>query len=301
MSFTTETVEELLGLQGGKTCCRKALLLGLFFSGRVLEGKNTAEAVFRTEEIGRLAEELLKKQFSSDVATEQKTHAGRVVFTVQARSKALFNFIKEVDSASEKTIQDIAAFRCGNCKSDFLRGVFLASGTINDPQKGYHLEFSLPSEERARRLSDFLAEEIVAPKLVKRKNRIGVYYKNNGSISDILYYMGAPKNSFDVANAYVVRDIRNRENRATNCVATNISRSVEAAQRQISAIEYLESRHKLQSLPEEIQYTAKLRIENDSATLAELAMLHNPPITKSGLNQRLTKILRLAEELKQKE
>ena len=300
MSFTTETVGELLDLPIGKTCCRKALLLGLFFGGKTLDDR-MVETVFRTDEIGILACELLKKQFSADSSVEQITHAGRIMFTVRARSRSICGFINEIDSRSSKSIREIASFRCDNCKNEFLRGVFLAAGTINDPKKGYHLEFSITGEERAKILSDFLAEEIGAPKLIKRGIKIGVYYKNNGSISDIMYYMGASKNSFEVTNAFVERDIRNRENRATNCVARNISRSVEASQKQISAIEYLESRHKLQNLPEEIQYTARLRVENDSASLTELAMLHNPPITKSGLNQRLTKILRLAEELKERE
>jgi DNA-binding protein WhiA len=124
-----------------------------------------------------------------------------------------------------------------------------------------------------------------------------LYYKTNSAISDLIYYVGGTKSSFDVANTWVEHDIRNNENRATNCVARNISRSVSASQKHITAIEQLAACGRLSGLPEELQQTAALRLENDAASLSELARLHKPPITKSGLNQRLTKLLRAAEEL----
>ena len=100
-----------------------------------------------------------------------------------------------------------------------------------------------------------------------------------------------------MANTWVERDIRNNENRATNCVARNISRAVGASQKQIAAIERLAACGRLSGLPKELQQTAALRVEYDAASLSELARLHEPPITKSGLNQRLSKLLRAAEEL----
>jgi DNA-binding protein WhiA len=99
-----------------------------------------------------------------------------------------------------------------------------------------------------------------------------------------------------MANSFIERDIRNNENRATNCVARNISRSVGAAQKHVSAIESLIESKRFDRLPEELRYTAKLRLENDSASLYELSLLHDPPITKSGLNRRLAKIMEIANE-----
>lgn len=297
MSFTTDTAEELLSLPTGKTCCKKALTLGLFFGAIAGKEKNSIEAVFRSEAICSLASELLKKQFSAEAITEKRTHAGREIYFLEASSKAIRNFLNEIDSDGGD-LEVIAAFRCISCRNEFLRGVFLSTATVSDPQKAYHLEFSISGDNRAAKLIDFLSAEISSPKTIKRGSKTGLYYKNSGAVGDVLHYAGATKNGFDVTNAYVMKNVRNVENRATNCVASNISRSVDAAQKQIAAIEYLEEKHRFANLPEEIRYTAKLRKENDSASLSELAMLHNPPITKSGLNQRLNKIMRLAEELK---
>ena len=109
--------------------------------------------------------------------------------------------------------------------------------------------------------------------------------------------MGAARSNFDMANVCIMRDIRNGENRATNCVARNISRSVSASRKHIDAIELLSKSGKLPKLNEELRYTARLRIENPSASLTELARMHEPPISKSGLNRRLTKILEESEDI----
>ena len=300
MSFTADVNRELISQEIGKTCCRKALLLGMFFGSKSQAVDNNVSAVFRMREAADLAAELLKRQFSAVAAVEEATVGGRRVAKVSVRSKALAAFIAEAKS-SQKSVGELAGFRCASCSHEFLRGVFLSAATINDPKKSYHLEFSLKGENEGRLFFDFLSSEIAEPKLVQRGNGIGVYYKRNLNIGDVLYYVGAAQASFDFANACIEHDIRNVENRATNCVARNISRAVNASQKHIAAIEYLRAAGKLSLLSEELIYTATLREENDSASLSELAMLHNPPITKSGLNQRLNKILKCAEELKDKQ
>jgi len=300
MSFTTDTAAELLALPIGKTCCRKAFLLGLFFGGKSELDKGTVTAFFRMEELADMAKDLLKKQFSSQAGIEQIVYAGRRVYKVSANSKVITNFLTEAKRPSQKCLSELVGFRCQSCSHEFLRGVFLAAATVSDPRKGYHLEFSLKDANEADKLFYLLSEEIAetaAPKRVTRGNSVGLYYKSNGCISDMLYFVGAVQTSFDFANVCIERDIRNIENRATNCVTKNISRAVGASQKHIAAIEKLTECHKMESLSEELRYTARLRIENDSASLSELALLHVPPITKSGLNQRLNKLLRLAEDL----
>ena len=114
----------------------------------------------------------------------------------------------------------------------------------------------------------------------------------------MLTYLGNVKSVFDLMNAKIEREIRNSVNRSTNCVAGNISKSVSAAQNQIAAIAKIEGAGKLAMLPDELFDTAKLRMENPSASLAELARLHNPPISKSGLTHRISKIIEYSEEIK---
>ena len=125
------------------------------------------------------------------------------------------------------------------------------------------------------------------PRLISRGERLCLYYKNNGAIVDLLFFIGCNKTGTDVANSAIKKDIRNYENRATNCDTGNISRAVSAAQKHINAIEELKASGKFDSLPEELRYTAELRLENPDASLAELASLHEPPLSKSGLNRRL--------------
>ncbi len=297
MTFTETIIRELSALPQGKNCCRKALLFGLFYDGTADAQTRRVTARFRTEEAAELAYGLLESRFSVQGELTEERRAGRRYLCLSATCPALFDMLCTVDSDDARMLFELLGFRCGGCRAAFLRGVFIANASVNDPHKGYHMEISLSATHRADRLAALLETAIELPKRIRRGNKEGLYYKTNGAISDLIYYVGGTKSSFDVANTWVERDIRNNENRATNCVARNISRSVGASQKQIAAIEQLAACGRLSSLPEELQQTAALRVENDAASLSELARLHEPPITKSGLNQRLSKLLRAAEEL----
>ena len=295
MSFTTDVLEELLTLPTGKPCCRKALLFGLFYRGTHME-ENTVCASFRSEQISTLAAELLKRQFSTESELLVTTRVGQRIYTLTARSKAISSFLDAVDGSSDERFFSLIGFRCAECAHFFLRGVFMACASITDPRKGYHGEFMVPSDRRADRLRDFLTEAVANPIRATRSHGTGLIYKSNGSLADLLYFLGASEASFQIANICIERDIRNQENRATNCVTRNISRAVEASRRQVAAIDFLKQAYKFDGLPEELRHTAQLRCDNVSASLAELARLHEPPISKSGLNRRLTCILEAAKD-----
>ena len=158
------------------------------------------------------------------------------------------------------------------------------------------MEIKCQRRERAKKLSDLLERHIAKPSLIERSKGFGLYYKSNGKISDALCFVGGARSGFFTANVSIENDIRNNENRATNCVARNISRSVNASMKHVEAIRRLKESHRFESLSEELRYTAELREENPSASLSELAMIHEPPISKSGLNRRLTLILEAVEE-----
>ncbi len=302
MSFTTDVCEELISLPTGKNCCKKALLQGLFWNASSTDGNDGVCAVFHTPHEAEFASLLLESRYGATADTlsiEEIARAGRRYYRISAECSAIRRTVELADSDDTRPIWELLGFRCGGCRANFLRGVFIALAAVTDPHKGYHLEFSLPAERatRAKKLSDVLTLAVSEPRTTVRGKNIGLYYKTNGAISDLIYYIGGTKSSFEITNTWVERDIRNNENRATNCVARNISRSVGASQNHISAIELLISRNKLDTLPEELRTTARLRLENDSASLSELAHMHEPPISKSGLNQRLTRILRAAEDV----
>lgn len=300
MSFTTDVVSELMEAPQGKTCCRKALLFGLFF-GALVQENNIIKAEFRSEEIANKAAEILKKQFSSVPEVSEVRRAGRCFYAVSAQTKAISSFLQNADKlGSPASLSELVGFRCPECAHSFLRGVFISCGSINDPQKGYHMEFSICTDSRAELLCSFLSDEIAVPKKVKRSAKIGLYYKRNMHIADLLYYLGGVQSGFCFANTCIEHDIRNAENRATNCVARNISRAVEASFKHIEAIELIENEGKMARLGEELSYTARLRVENPSLSLSELAMIHEPPISKSGLNRRLARIMEEAESLRVK-
>lgn len=296
MSFTREITEELLQQPVKKTCCRKAQLLGLLCACRWNE--KTEEWVLYSYHgpTAELTASLLEKVFRVSVALGETVRAGRKTWVLTFRSGTVTSFLSELDRGVSEAAYLALGFRCPICRTAFLRGVFLSTATVSDPRKGYHLEMILPTEGRADFLARFLAESVAPVGRVKRGERFGCVYKSNGAISDLLYFMGCSGTSFSVANACIERDIRNNENRATNCVASNISRSVDASQRQRTAIEQLIATRRIDSLPEELRYTANLRMEHPSASLLELSLLHVPPITKSGLNRRLSKLIEAAED-----
>lgn len=296
MSFTSDVHEELIGLPLKKTCCRKALLFGMLCGCRRETDGDRRELYFYHRDTANLASSLLEKGFHVSASPVPTVRAGREAFLLSVRLPALASFLDRMDGEGEETVGELLGFRCPFCAQEFIRGVFLGCGGVSAPQRGYHLEIALPAEGRSKRIADLLQEQVSRPGSVRRGNRYGLYYKSNGVIADFLYYIGCVHVSFAIANASIERDIRNNENRATNCVAKNISKSMDASKRQRDAVESLIHLGRLESLSEELRYTARLRIEYESATLSELAALHEPPISKSGLNRRLGKLMEAAEE-----
>jgi DNA-binding protein WhiA len=181
----------------------------------------------------------------------------------------------------------------------FLRGAFCASGSVSDPQKSYTLEMRPRNYARAAFISH-VAELYGLNPLCRtvRKGAVGLFYRNESSIEDFLTACGVNKALFEFFDVYVQKDLRNSENRATNCVAKNILKSVEASSLQIQAIEALISNGIFDELSPDIRKTALLRIDNPEISLSELAEMHTPAISKSGLNHRLAKLIETAKRYK---
>lgn len=294
MSFSEDVKKELLAIDTRTNCCRKAMLFGLLYNAKHIEATHMA-AVFNSCECAEIVSEFLGNNVEPRIF--RSVRGGRRKYTVDFSSKSFSSFIFKI--SHEEKISDAAKFRCEDCKRAFLRGVIISYATLNDPAKGYHLEIPLSAEnsDRLSSLFSFLTECGFDAKKRKTQRGESLYFKSNTVIADILNYAGAMKSSFAVTNTYIERDIRNNENRATNFVAKNISRSVNATQRQIIAINKLIAHKKLDKLPLELVETAYLRVENDDLSLSELALMHEPPISKSGLNHRLEKLCLAADEL----
>jgi len=184
-----------------------------------------------------------------------------------------------------------ATMSCSACAAAFLSGVFISYGTISNPDKDYRLELLLPCENSAKLVTEIMGKAGFSPKQTRRGKSHVLYIGDSTMVEDFLVTLGAPQASMKVMEAKIMREIRNAQNRHANCDAANIYKSTEAAQRQIQAITRLAEVGKLDELPAELRATAELRLLHPDASLAELASLHTPPITKSGLNHRLKKIV----------
>ena len=195
---------------------------------------------------------------------------------------------------SENALIERENFVCDECKNAFLRGVFLKCGSVNAPDKSNHLEMKVGSEMNADEMCIFLREMGLEAKVSKRRGKYVVYFKDGDTIFALLSVMGAQKCAFDVVNTQIEKNIRNNVNRVNNCEMANMQKSANATVRQLDAIRELMHDDKFDTLPEKLLYTATLRRDNPDLSLTDLANAHEPPITKSCVNHRLEKIIKIA-------
>ena len=183
-------------------------------------------------------------------------------------------------------------------KRAYIRGAFLGGGSISDPEKNYHMEFVTNNEDYANSLRDLINSEGLNAKIVARKNSFVVYLKESEQISDLLSMIGAYQALLSLQSTKIVKEMRNNVNRIVNCETANLSKTVNAAVRQVENIKLIQSKIGISSLPENLQEIALLRVENEDMSLKELGEMLNPPISKSGVNHRLKKIEQIANDLK---
>lgn len=295
MSFAADVKKNLIQLPTKGACCRRAFLFGALMgavkteSGFVLSVSSEEEATY----LSRLISEFLGKT----AECESLVHAGRRKHVLSFDSGRTRRYFDDLAHSAD-TLQGIFGAKCDSCLGMFLRGVFVSLGTMNDPRKSYHVEFLIPDEKIAERLDVFLAEMGLPARRIVRGERIGLYYKGAGDIEELFALMSANTIVFELFNVKIERSLRNNENRATNCVTRNIARAVDASMKQVAAIVKLQDSGMLDGLPDELRTTALLRLEYDNVSLSELAAAHTPPISKSGLNHRLEKLMILAEKVK---
>lgn len=183
------------------------------------------------------------------------------------------------------------------CRVSFLRGAFLAGGSVTDPEKRYHLELSTSHVQASREVSALLQEMGFLPRSVMRSGSAVIYFKQSEHIEDLLTTLGAPVAATEIMTAKVDKEIRNGANRAMNCDMANVNKTLDAVAAQQEAIEKLKKTGRLERLPDKIQETASLRMQNPELPLAQLAALFDPPISKSCLNHRIRKIMEEARKL----
>jgi len=178
----------------------------------------------------------------------------------------------------------------------YLRGAFLAGGSVTDPAKRYHLEMTTSHYKVSRETCALLIECGFSPKELSRGGNNILYFKQSDYIEDFLTAIGAQVSAMGVMEAKVEKDLRNGVNRRVNCETANLTKVVDASMEQVAAIRKLQKRGQLKDLPPKLRETAKLRLENPEATLQELAAMQDPPVSKSAMNHRMRKLVALANE-----
>jgi len=184
------------------------------------------------------------------------------------------------------------------CKRAFLRGAYLAAGSMSDPNKSYHVEIVCPSEVQANQIMKMLQDFGLDAKTVLRKKYYVVYMKEGENIADFLNIIEAHKALMEFENLRILKEMRNSVNRRVNCETANITKTVTAATRQIEDIEYIRDHYGLRNLPENLRQIAEIRLEYPDAPLKELGSYLDPPVGKSGVNHRLRKISELADKIR---
>lgn len=302
ISFSASAKAEICRSFPQKRCCALAECFGILLFCNSF-GRDGIRIITESRDFAVMLPRLFKKAFgcSFDIVPDQD-QTGKLSFQITAPEKILgimsaYGFHPE-DTLSLHINLPVIEDEC--CKISFLRGAFLAGGSVTDPVKGYHFELATTHLSVARE-AYALMEEVLGfyAKLASRAGGQVLYLKQSELISDCLTFLGAPVAAMGIMEARLEKELNNKVNRRCNCDDANTSKVVEAAQEQLSAIRVLRERGLLEHLPPKLLMAATAREENPEASLTELASIMEPPITKPAMNHRLKKLLQMAKETDQ--
>ena len=287
MSFSSDIKEEL-GRQYSKSRhCQMAELSGMIeLDGRIDEQDGTM--YFKTDNPVLLEKYaiLMRKVFELDISKPiSKEDTDRIMQTFKWN---------RLEGATTNGL--ILQNTC--CKRAFIRGAFLAGGSMSDPNKSYHFEIVCHTHEQAKQLQSVMQSFDTDAKIVERKGHHVVYLKEGSQIVDMLNVMEAYVALMNLENVRILKEVRNTINRKVNCETANMNKTVNAAVKQVEDIELIRERIGLDNLPDNLREMALLRLEYPEATLKELGNYLEPPVGKSGVNHRLRKLSAIAEDLK---
>lgn len=287
MSFSREVKAELAEHIGSARHCQLAELAAMMsFSGqygRDSEGLYTVGFQLENEVVLRKGFTLLEKTYNIEK-------------NVGLTEEEMQDFYRNFGNLQESADPEMLKKNC--CRRAFLRGAFLCVGSISDPEKGYHLEFVSTREAKARQLQQLIQQFDIEAKIVLRKKYHVVYIKEGAGIVDLLNVMGAHVALMKLENLRILKEMRNSINRRVNCETANITKTVNAASRQIEDILFLRDHYGLHRLPPALREMAEVRLEYPDAPLKELGEHLKSPVGKSGVNHRLCKLSEMAAKLK---
>ncbi|MBE6636403.1 MAG: DNA-binding protein WhiA [Ruminococcaceae bacterium] len=289
-SFSQEVKNEICAVRTKQRCCRASLLYGMIFGATVfspnalmLDTENPSVAL----QFSRLI-----REFSGC-----GKHPSDMSLTHLHDPTMITAVLTALGTTYEAGHPDPTVMTCQMCGWSFVKGVFLSCGTVTSPGNAYHLEFLISDEALAEAFVGFASTLGFMPKTTERRGgQVGVYVKDSESVLDILGYFGANRAAFKLLDVKIYKDLRNNANRVANCETANIGKTVAAANEQMRAIESIIEAGAADKLPDELRQTLDLRAAFPNATLSELAAMHQPPITKSGVNHRLRRLVEFSKK-----
>ncbi len=304
-SFSAKAKDELLRLETRQEHCRQAELcamiqaagsLILTHHGLFLELNSDHPALIRRmfgylkELTGQSAQVLVRK---NNRLYQKNNYALRL-----AGRETVFSLLTSLGVwENEQNIETMpATIRRTCCKRAYVRVLFLCGGSVINPEKAYHLEWTLKSQTLAQSLLALLQGWGWPARLTLRKGQPVVYIKDGDAVAGALAAMGASHAILEMENARIIRQMRNKANRAMNCDTANINKTMAAAAKQLACIRFLQAKGAFETLPAPLAAVAELRLSHPEATLEELAEHADPPMGKSGINHRLRKLVQRAEE-----
>ena len=299
MSYSSQVKGELCreGLQ--RHCCARAEAYGALLYCNTFSGREIRFITESADFAARLPR-LFQRAFSLSFDRLPEEHVGRGKYIFQITDGEKLAAIIETfgyDPRQHIVLHiNFALLEEECCRSAFLRGAFLAGGSVTDPGKRYHLELATSHVQASREMTALLRDMGYDPKDVGRNGYQVTYFKNSQQIEELLTRMGAPVAAMEMMNAKVEKDLRNEVNRRVNCEAANVGKAVDAAQEQLSAISRLYEQGRVEGLPEKLKETIVLRETFPELSLSELAAQFDPPISKSALNHRLRKLTELSRQ-----
>ena len=313
ITFSAKIKEELAWHGSEKKHCQIAEVAAIVsMCGKVtIDSRERYSVKVRTENlsVARKYFTLLRKTFNikTEVFVTRNKSNENVSYTViikehedAMRVLQASNLINhEGEIAEEFSMVRNAVVQHSCCKRAYIRGAFLAAGSMSNPEKSYHIEIVCAAMKKAEQLQSIINSFGLDAKVVGRKRAYVVYLKEGSQIVDLLNIMEAPVALMEMENVRILKEMRNSVNRKVNCETANINKTVSAAMKQVDDIRYIRDTIGLKELPEGLQEIAELRLEHPNETLKELGDLLSMPLGKSGVNHRLRKISEIAEQLKE--
>lgn len=292
MSFSSGAKRELCAPRPDKKCCALAECYGVLLYCNTFSAREIRIISASADFAARLPR-LFKKAFGLGFDALPAEGGGKKTLIIRAPEKlaAIFEAFGSEREGSLSHHINFGVLEEDCCRASFVRGAFLAGGSVNDPEKRYHLELSTPHHSVSRELYSLLLDMGFSPKETSRGANSLLYFKKADAIADFFTALGAPVTAMNIMTAKVEKEMRNTITRQINCDSANADKTVAAAQSQIEAIRRVIKAYGLDALPENLRDTALLRITNPAASLADLAELSDPPVTKSCLSHRLKKIM----------